>query len=94
MDASAGAGTGPVTLRNEFEPALAVDNDTSALGESFEATLMVVPVRGHLDSMKRLLKGDRYIGRGSRQRSLVKSRHCNTFKVSQLWSFGGDVEFP
>ena len=29
------------------------------------------------------LKGDLYIGRGSRQRSLIKSRYCDTFKVSQ-----------
>ena len=37
-----------------------------------------------LDSIKRLLKGDIYIGRGSRERSLLKSRYCNTFKVSQV----------
>ena len=36
-----------------------------------------------MDSIKRLLKVDRYIGRGSRQRSLGKSRYSNTFKVSQ-----------
>ena len=58
--------------------------DVSALGESFDQTPLVVPVRGHLDSIKRLLKGDVYIGRGSKQRSLPKSRHCNTFKVSQV----------
>ena len=58
--------------------------DVSALGESFDQTPLVVPVRGHLDSIKRLLKGDVYIGRGSRQRSLHKSRYCNTFKVSQV----------
>ena len=46
--------------------------------------LWYVPVRGHLDSIKRLLRGDVYIGRGSRQRSLPKSRFCNTFKVSQV----------
>ena len=77
-------GTGLGTLRNELNHTLAVDgHDTSALGEGFENTPMVVPVRGHLDSIKRLLKGDRYIGRGSKQRSLGKSRYCNTFKVSQ-----------
>ena len=58
--------------------------DLSALGESFGHTPLVVPVRGHLDSIKRLLRGDVYIGRGSRQRSLPKSRYCNTFKVSQV----------
>ena len=58
--------------------------DVSALGESFDQTPLVVPIGGHLDSIKRLLKGDVYIGRGSRQRSLPKSRYCNTFKVSQV----------
>ena len=58
--------------------------DLSVLGESFGHTPLVVPVRGHLDSIKRLLRGDVYIGRGSRQRSLPKSRYCNTFKVSQV----------
>ena len=56
----------------------------SALGESFGHTPLVVPVRGHLDSIKRLLRGDVFLGRGSRQRSLSKSRYCNTFKVSQV----------
>ena len=49
---------------------------------------MVLPVRGHLDAVKRLLKGDLYIGRGSRQRSLGKGRYCNNYKVSE---FGRDV---
>ena len=40
--------------------------DVSALGESFGQTPLVVPVKGQLDSIKRLLKGDVYIGRGSR----------------------------
>ena len=30
----------------------------SALGENFGHTPLVVPVRGHLDSIKRLLRGD------------------------------------
>ena len=38
--------------------------DLSALGESFGHTPLVVPVRGHLDSTERLLRGDVYIGRG------------------------------
>ena len=40
--------------------------DVSALGENFDSTPMVLPIRGCLDSVKRLLKGDLYIGRGSR----------------------------
>ena len=58
--------------------------DVSALGESFDSTPMVLPIRRCLDSVKRLLKGDLYIGRGSRQRSLSKSRYFNTFKVSEV----------
>ena len=58
--------------------------DVSALGENFDATPMILPTRGCLDSVKRLLKGDLYIGRGSRQRSLAKSRYWNTFKVSEV----------
>ena len=38
--------------------------------------------------MNRFLKGDLYIGRGSRQRSLKKSRHCNNYKVAV---YGRDV---
>ena len=60
-----------------------VPMDTSALGEGFDATPMVLPVRGHLDSVRRLLQGDVYIGRGSRQRALPWSRYCNNFEVSE-----------
>ena len=44
---------------------------------------MVLPIRALLDSVKRLLKEDLYVGRGSRQRSLTKSHYCNTFTVSE-----------
>ena len=47
------------------------------------ATPIVLPIRGHLDSIKQLMLGDLYIGRGSRQRGLKKSLWCNPFKVSQ-----------
>ena len=43
--------------------------ELSVLGEDFDHTPMVIPIRAHLDSVKRLLKGDVYIGRGSRQRA-------------------------
>ena len=36
--------------------------------------LWIKPVRGHVDSMKRLIKGDVYIGRDSRQRDLERSK--------------------
>ena len=63
------------------------------LGETFDQTPLIVPIRGHLDSIKRLLKGDIYIGRGSRQRSLPKSRYCNTFKCVTGWEVSCDFEF-
>ena len=73
-----GTGTGLDTLRNELKHTLAADgHNTSALGESFEVTPIVVPIRGHFGL------GDQYIGQGSRQRSLGKSLYCNTVKVSQ-----------
>ena len=50
------------------------ENDVSALGEWYERTPMVVPTRGHLDAIRRFMKGDLYIGRGSRQRKLLCSR--------------------
>ena len=36
---------------------------------------------GCLDEVKRMMKGDVCIGRGSRQRGLLRCRFCNTFKV-------------
>ena len=47
------------------------------------ATRIVLPIRGHLDSIKQLKPGDIYVGRGSRQRNLKKSPRCNPFKVSE-----------
>ena len=55
----------------------------SVLGESFAATPSIVPLRGHLDAIKHLTKGDRHIGRGSRQRGLLRDRFANPFKVAQ-----------
>ena len=69
------------TLREE-------DKDTSALGEDFDCTPLVIPTRAHLDAVKRLLKGELYIGRGSKQRSLPMSRCCNNYKVAE---YGRDV---
>ena len=61
----------------------AVD-DVSALGEKYDVTPMVIPTRGHLDSVKKFMRGDFYIGRGSRQRNLGRSRYCNNFKVAEV----------
>ena len=49
---------------------------------------MVLPIRGHLDSIGRMMVGDYYIGRGCRQRGLSQSLFCNDFKVSV---FGRDT---
>ena len=66
--------------------------ETSALGERCDATPLVLPIRGKLDAVKRFLKVDLYIYvyicRGSRQRSLQKSRYCNNYKVAE---YGRDV---
>ena len=66
-------------------------SDVSVLGDGFGHTPLVVPIRGHLDSIKRLLKGDVYLGRGSRQRSLPKSRYC--IQGLTGWTIGRDLEF-
>ena len=59
-----------------------ISSDVSATGSLFQDTPMIVPTREHLDLVKKLLTGDIYVGRGSRQRQLPKSRFCNVFKVS------------
>ena len=45
---------------------------------------MVFPIRAHIDSIKRLMVGDCYTGRGSRHRGLTKSIFCTTHKVSTV----------
>ena len=67
--------------------------DLSALGESFGHTPLVVPVRGHSDSIKRLLRGDVYIGRGSRQRSLAQEPVLQHVQSLTGWPIGRDLEF-
>ena len=56
---------------------------SSVLGGSVQETPLVVPVRGHLDSVKRFMKEDYHIGRGCRQRSLSCSLFANPFKVAK-----------
>ena len=43
---------------------------------------MVVPVRGHLDTVRRLLRGDFYVGLGCKQRDLQRSLYANDYKVA------------
>ena len=50
---------------------------------SFRTRRLIVLMRVNLDLVKGLMVGDTYIGRGSRQRNLPKSRFCNIYKVSQ-----------
>ena len=52
------------------------------MGESFSVTPVVLPVRGYLDEIKRMMLGDFYIGRGCRQRGLGRSEFCKDFKVA------------
>ena len=89
-DMSAGTGTKGTavvgTLREE-------EKDTSALGEDFDCTPMVIPTRAHLEAVKRLLKGDLYIGRGSKQRSLPKGIYCNNYKVPECGRDGAITKF-
>ena len=40
------------------------------------------PVRGHLDGLRSMMVRNVYIGRGSSQRGLARSRWCNDFKVA------------
>ena len=82
-DTQTGTQPGTGTHGNEIVDSTAQENqELSALGERLEFTPLVIPIRAHLDSVRRLLKGDIYIGRVSRQRSLPKNRYCNNFKVS------------
>ena len=64
----------------EVSPNLAV---SSVLGRSFHETPLVVPLRGHLGSVRRFMKGDYYIGRRCRQRSFGCSLFANPFKVAK-----------
>ena len=45
---------------------------------------LVVPTRAHLDGVRRLMRGDFYIGRGCKQRNLQRSPFANPYKVSVL----------
>ena len=59
------------------------NTDLSALGENFEHTPLVVLVRGHLDSIKRLLRGDVYIGRGLGSGQFLRAAAATRSKQSR-----------
>ena len=61
--------------------------------EYFQVRLSKPCVRGSLNSVRRLLKGDIYIRRGSGQRSSPRSRCCNNFKLSE-YGRDGHCWFP
>ena len=42
----------------------------------------MIPTRAHLDGVRRLMRGDFYIGRGCKQRNLQRSPFANPYKVS------------
>ena len=52
------------------------------LGWSRAETPPVVPVRGYLEGIRRLMKADCYIGRGCKQRGVRRSDFANPNKVS------------
>ena len=56
----------------------------SVLGGTRYVTPMVVPIHGCVDMVKKFMRGDRYIGRGSAQRGLKRSVWANSYKVSQF----------
>ena len=60
------------------------DKLVSVLGRRFQNTPSILPVRGHLDAIKCLMKGDLYIGRGCRQRGLSCSQFANPYKVAKF----------
>ena len=83
--------TGPIRIRSGRLPADSEGHTPpaftpyfSVLGMSEADTPMVIPIRAHLDTIERLIIGDYYIGRGSRQRGLSKSIFCITHKVSAV----------
>ena len=83
--------TGPIRIRSGRLPAGSQGHTPpaftpyfSVLGMTEADTPMVIPIRANLDAIKRLMIGDYYIGRGSRQRGLSKSIFCNTHKVSAV----------
>ena len=55
----------------------------SVLRYTQDATPLVLPVRGCLEDVRVMMKGDYYIARGCRQRDLPRSPFCNNCKVAK-----------
>ena len=75
----------PVGQAHEVQLASGVDASIQAPLTGTDHPL-IIPTREHLDNVRRLMKGDEYIGRGCRQREreLPRGRFCNPFKVSEF----------
>ena len=56
---------------------------SKVLSDVMSAGPWVVPIRGDLDDIARLMAGDLYIGRGGRQRGLLASPFSNPYKVGE-----------
>ena len=63
------------------------------LGTDPSSTPLIMPMRVHLDSIKRMMQSDFHISTGSRQRNVKKSDECNQFKVGSHGSDQAIVKF-
>ena len=63
------------------------------LGTDPSSTPLIMPMRVHLDSIKRMMQSDFHIGTGLRQRNLKKSGECNQFKVESHRRDQDNVKF-
>ena len=48
-----------------------------------DGTPLILPIRGCLEDVKAMMKGDHYIGRGCRQRDLPRGPFCNNYRVGK-----------
>ena len=63
------------------------------LGTDPSSTPLIMPMRVHLDSIKRMMQSDFHISTGSRQRNVKKSDECNQYKVESHGSDQAIVKF-
>ena len=54
----------------------------------------IVPTRGCQEQIRKLMRGDEHIGRGSKQRGLGRSVLCNQLKSSISWPFSTHRAIP
>ena len=80
-----------VPLETEKRPIGALSQRSLANSRRAE-TAHILPVRGCLEEVNRLMRGDFYIGKGSRQRSLKRSTFANGFQSLRVWPRDSDLE--